>query len=112
MSTLDSREGRIDTHVGVNVHAVECTLDLGEVSLLLGKAGLRTSRCRPSILQRGLDTLEVSRQMREDVRKGQTADAGSRDGGGQTDGHSLGQAGREDPRGDESQSPNRPDDLS
>ena len=100
------------THVGVNVNAVECAIDLCELSLLLGKTGLRTSRCRPSILQRGLDTLEVSRQMREDVLEGETADACSRYGGGQTDGHPLGQGGREDPEGDESQSPDRPHDLS
>ena len=83
------------------MNAVECTLDLRELSLLLGKAGLRTSRCRPSILQRGLDTLEVSRQMREDVLEGETADACSRYGGGQTDGHPLGQGGREHAEGEE-----------
>ena len=101
-----------DAHVGVNVNAVECTLDLSEVSLLLGKAGLRTSRCRPSILQRGLDSLEVSRQMREDVRKREAANASSRYGGGQTNGHPLGQAGREHTEGEESQCAKRPDDLS
>ena len=101
MSTLDSREGRIDTHVGVNVHAVECTLDLRKLSLLLDKTGLRTSRCRPSILERGLDTFEVSRQMREDVRERQAANAGSWDGGSKTDGHPLGQGGREHAGGEE-----------
>ena len=94
------------------MNAVERALDLSELGLLLGKAGLRTSRCRPSILQRGLDTLEVSRQMREDVREGETAGAGSRDRGGQTDGHPLGQGGREDSEGEESQGAKRPDDLS
>ena len=93
------------------MNAVECTLDLGEVSLLLGKAGLRTSRCRPSILKRGLDSLQVSRQMREDVRKRQAANASSRYGGGQTDGHPLGQAGREYTEGEESQCAKGPDDL-
>ena len=82
MGKYGSRERRTDTHVGVNVNAVECAIDLCELSLLLGKTGLRTSRCRPSILQRGLDALEVSRQTREDVRKGQAANAGNRDGRG------------------------------
>ena len=100
------------TYIGVNVHAVEYTIDPGELSLLLGKAGFCTSRCRPSILQRGLDTLEVSRQMREDVHEGETADASSRDGGGQTNGHPLGQGGRENTRGEESQGAKGPDDLS
>ena len=100
------------TYIRVNVHAVEHTLDLGKLCLLLGKTGLRTSRCRPSILKRGLDTLEVNRQTREDVRKGQAANAGSRDGRGQADGHRLGQAGREDAEGEESQCANRPHDLS
>ena len=100
------------TYVGVNVHAIEYTIDLGELSLLLGKVGLRTSRCRPSILQRGLDTLEVSRQMREDVREREAANASSRNGGGQTNGHPLGQGGREHTEGEESQCAKRPDDLS
>ena len=93
------------------MNAVECTLDLSEVSLLLGKAGLRISRCKPSILERGLDTLEVSRQTREGVRKGQAANAGSRDGGSKTDGQPLGQGGREGAEGEESQCTKRPDDL-
>ena len=105
------RERRTDAHVGVNVNAVQCAIDLCELSLLLGKTDLRTSRCRPSILQRGLDTLQVSRQMREDVRKRQAANASSRYGGGQTDGHPLGQGGSEDSEGHESQGAKGPDDL-
>ena len=100
------------SYVRVNVHAVEYTIDLGELSLLLCETGLRSSRCRPSILERGLDTLEVNRQTREDVRKGQAANAGSRDGRGQADGHRLGQTGREDAEGEEGQCANRPHDLS
>ena len=94
------------------MNAVECTLDLSEVSLLLGKAGLRISRCRPSIVERGLDSLEVSRQMSEDVLEGETANASSRNGGGETNGHPLGQGGKEDPEGEESQDAKRPHDLS
>ena len=56
--------------MGENVNAVECTLDLGELSLLLSKVGLRSSRCRPSVLERGLDPLQVSRHMIEDVCEG------------------------------------------
>ena len=97
--------------MGENVNAVECTLDLGELSLLLSKVGLRSSRCRPSVLERGLDPLKVSRHMIEDVCEGQAADAGSRYGGGQTDGHPLGQGGSEDSEREESQCAKGPDDL-